>query len=274
MSETTPLSVFEPAGEAKGGLVVIQEIFGVNDHIEDVCRRLAEEGWLAVAPHLFHRSGDPKLGYDAMEEGRSHAQELTADGVMEDVDAAVARIAEAGIPPSRTGIVGFCMGGSVALVTAARRDLGAAVTFYGGGVTEGRFGFGALVDEAPALRARGSGCTATSTPRFRSPASRSCASPPPSPASRPRSSAIPTPATASTATSGRATTSRRRPTPGVGWASGSTTTFVDGLARRRQLTRTRYRREFGSGSRDLHLRFRFVSYVRTQGGTSTDGGHP
>ena len=99
MSETTPLSVFEPAGEAKGGLVVIQEIFGVNDHIEDVCRRLADEGWLAVAPHLFHRSGDPKLGYDAMEDARSHAQELTADGVMEDVDAAVARIAEAGIPP-------------------------------------------------------------------------------------------------------------------------------------------------------------------------------
>ena len=153
MSETTPLSVFEPAGDAKGGLVVIQEIFGVNDHIEDVCRRLADEGWLAVAPHLFHRSGDPKLGYDAMEDARSHAQELTADGVMEDVDAAIARVAEAGIPRSRTGIVGFCMGGSVALVTAARRDLGAAVTFYGGGVTEGRFGFGALVDEAPALKA-------------------------------------------------------------------------------------------------------------------------
>jgi carboxymethylenebutenolidase len=153
MSETTPLSVFEPAGDAKGGLVVIQEIFGVNDHIEDVSRRLADEGWLAVAPHLFHRSGDPKLGYDAMEDARSHAQQLTADGVMEDVDAAVARIAEAGIPPSRTGVVGFCMGGSVALVTAARRDLGAAVTFYGGGVTEGRFGFGALIDEAPGLKA-------------------------------------------------------------------------------------------------------------------------
>jgi carboxymethylenebutenolidase len=152
MSETTPLSVFEPAGDAKGGLVVIQEIFGVNDHIEDVCRRLAAEGWLAVAPHLFHRSGDPKLGYDAMDEGRAHAQELTADGVMEDVDAAIARIADAGIPLTRTGIVGFCMGGSVALVTAVRRELGAAVTFYGGGITEGRFGFGALGDEAPALK--------------------------------------------------------------------------------------------------------------------------
>ncbi len=150
----TPLSVHEPAGDPKGGVVVIQEIFGVNDHIEDVSRRLAAAGWLAVAPHLFHRTGDPKLGYtDDMDEARAHAGKLTAEGILEDVDAAFARTAEAGIPSSRTGIVGFCMGGSVALVIAVHRDVGAAVTFYGGGVTEGRFGFGALVDEAPGLQA-------------------------------------------------------------------------------------------------------------------------
>ena len=153
MTDPTPLSVHEPAGDPKGGIVVIQEIFGVNDHIEDVGRRIAVTGWLSVAPHLFHRTGDPQLDYTDMEEGRAHAGKLTADGVLEDVDAAIARIAEAGIPVSRTGIVGFCMGGSVALVVAARRELGAAVTFYGGGVTEGRFGFGALVDEAPELKA-------------------------------------------------------------------------------------------------------------------------
>jgi carboxymethylenebutenolidase len=149
----TPLSVHEPAGDAKGGVVVVQEIFGVNDHIEDVCRRLAAAGWLAVAPHLFHRTGDPKLGYTDMDEGRAHAGKLTAEGILEDVDAALARVAEAGIAASRTGIVGFCMGGTVALLAAVERDVGAAVTFYGGGVTEGRFGFGALVDEAPGLRA-------------------------------------------------------------------------------------------------------------------------
>jgi carboxymethylenebutenolidase len=149
----TPLSVHEPTGDAKGGVVVIQEIFGVNDHIEDVCRRLAAAGWLAVAPHLFHRTGDPKLGYTDMDEGRAHAGKLTAEGILEDVDAALARVAEAGIAASRTGIVGFCMGGTVALLAAVERDVGAAVTFYGGGVTEGRFGFGALVDEAPGLRA-------------------------------------------------------------------------------------------------------------------------
>jgi carboxymethylenebutenolidase len=153
MSEQTPLSIYEPAGPPKGGVVVVQEAFGVNDHIEDVARRFAAEGWLAVAPHLFHRSGDPKLGYGDFSVVAPHMQALTAEGVLADVDAALDHLAAAGIPLARIGIVGFCMGGTVALVTAARRDVGAAVSFYGGGVTEGRFGFGPLVEEAPRLRA-------------------------------------------------------------------------------------------------------------------------
>ena len=153
MSEETPLSIHEPAGPPKGGIVVVQEAFGVNDHIEDVARRFAAEGWLAVAPHLFHRSGDPKLGYGDMSVVMPHMQALTADGVLADIDAALDHLARAGIPREHTGVVGFCMGGTVALVTAARRDVGAAVSFYGGGVTEGRFGFGPLVEEAKGLRA-------------------------------------------------------------------------------------------------------------------------
>jgi carboxymethylenebutenolidase len=153
MAETTPLSVHAPDGDPKGGVVVIQEIFGVNDHIEDICRRLADAGWLAVAPHLFHRTGDPKLGYTDMDEGRAHAGKMTAEGILADVDAAIARVAEAGIPATRIGIVGFCMGGSVALLVATKRDLGAAVTFYGGGITDERFGFRPQTEEAPELRA-------------------------------------------------------------------------------------------------------------------------
>jgi len=149
----TPLSVHEPAGDPKGGVLVVQEAFGVNDHIQDVCRRVAEAGWLAVAPHLFHRSGDPRLPYDDISQVMPHLRQLTVDGILADVDAAADRIAAAGISPERTGIVGFCMGGTVALAVAARRPLGAAVTFYGGGVTEGRFGFGPLVEEATRLRA-------------------------------------------------------------------------------------------------------------------------
>jgi len=153
MADITPLSVHSPSGTPKGAVVVIQEAFGVNDHIEDVARRFAAEGWLAVAPHLFHRSGDPKLGYSDFGEVMPHMQALTREGVLADVDAAVAEIAKAGIPASKTGIVGFCMGGTVALVVDAHRSLGAAVTFYGGGVKEGRFGFPPLVEEAPRLKA-------------------------------------------------------------------------------------------------------------------------
>src|SRR3989440_3931323 len=153
MSEQTPLSIHEPDGPPKGGIVVIQEAFGVNDHIEDVAGRFAAEGWLAVAPHLFHRTGDPKLGYGDLSVVMPHMQALTADGVLADIDAALDHLVRANIPPERTGVVGFCMGGTITLVTAARRDVGAAVTFYGGGVTEGRFGFPPLVEEATHLRA-------------------------------------------------------------------------------------------------------------------------
>src|ERR1041384_8068976 len=132
----TPLSVFEPSGPAKGALVVVQEAFGVNDHIEDVGRRLAAEGWLAVEPHLFHRTGDPKLGYEDFSQVMPHMQALTADGVIADIDAALAHTAAAGFEPARTGIVGFCMGGTLALIVDTERELGAAVTFYGGGVAE------------------------------------------------------------------------------------------------------------------------------------------
>lgn len=153
MTAQAPLSVREPDGPPKGGIVVVQEAFGVNDHIEDVARRFAAEGWLTVAPHLFHRTGDPKLGYGDMSAVMPHMQALTADGVLADMDAALDHLAQRGIPPERIGVVGFCMGGTVTLVTAARRSVGAAVTFYGGGVTEGRFGFPPLVDEATRLRA-------------------------------------------------------------------------------------------------------------------------
>jgi carboxymethylenebutenolidase len=152
MSET-PLSVHAPTTEPKGGIVVVQEAFGVNDHIEDICRRFAAEGWLAVAPHLFHRSGDPKLGYVDMAPVMEHMGKVTAEDVMVDIDAALAHLAAAGIPLAKTGVVGFCMGGTVAFIVTTNRDVGAGVTFYGGGVNEGRFGFPSMKDAAADLRA-------------------------------------------------------------------------------------------------------------------------
>lgn len=153
MAASTPLSIHRPEGTPTRGVVVVQEAFGVNEHIEDVTGRFAAAGYLAVAPHLFHRTGDPKLGYDDFSLVMPHFKGMTVEQVLEDVDAAIAAIEAEGIDASRIGIVGFCMGGTVALTTGARRDIGAAVTFYGGGVVEGRFGFDPLVEEATRLRA-------------------------------------------------------------------------------------------------------------------------
>ncbi|MCU1358335.1 MAG: carboxymethylenebutenolidase [Acidimicrobiales bacterium] len=153
MTGPTPVSTHQPTTPATGGVIVVQEAFGVNEHIEDIGRRLAAAGWLAVIPHLFHRTGDPQLDYDDIQAVIPHMAELSAEGIAADLDVAEAILTEAGISPARTGAVGFCMGGTVAFATAATRPLGAAVSFYGGGITTGRFGYEPLVDLAPKLQA-------------------------------------------------------------------------------------------------------------------------
>lgn len=130
----------------------MQEAFGVTDHIVDVCNRFAEAGWTAVAPHLFHRQGDPVLAYDDLEHALPLAHGLDGTQMDEDVDAAIASLQAAGIEAQTIAVVGYCMGGSVAFHTAARRRLCAAVTYYGGGLTKGRFGYPAAVDEAALLQ--------------------------------------------------------------------------------------------------------------------------
>jgi carboxymethylenebutenolidase len=149
-----PMPAFEatPAGEAKGGIVVVQEAFGVTTHIEDIARRLAEAGWHAVAPAFFHRQGSPALAYDDFTAVMPLMKELTAEGITTDVVAALDYLESAGFSASNIGVVGFCMGGSVTFYAATLRPLGAAVTFYGGGVGEGRFGLPSLIDQAASLQ--------------------------------------------------------------------------------------------------------------------------
>jgi carboxymethylenebutenolidase len=142
----------EPDGAARGAVIVIQEAFGVNGHIEDVTRRLAHEGYRAVAPHLFYRTGDPVIDYGDYAKILPHFEALSEAGVLGDIDATLDHLRNAGLDPSHTGIVGFCMGGTVTFLTAVRRPLAAAVTFYGGGVAQGRFGMPALVDMGSELQ--------------------------------------------------------------------------------------------------------------------------
>lgn len=141
----------EPDGPAGGAIIVLQEAFGVNDHIEDICRRFAAVGYRAVAPHLFHRTGDPVLDYEDMQSVVGQIMKLRATDISADVDATLDYLAKAGFVAGRTGIIGFCMGGSISFLEATRTRFAAAVSFYGGGISEGRFGIPPLVDLAPGL---------------------------------------------------------------------------------------------------------------------------
>ena len=155
---STPIYEAAESGTPKGGVVVIQEAFGVNDHIKDVAERFAAEGYRAVAPHLFHRTGDPQIPYDDIEAAMEHLNQLTEHGIAEDLDVAYGHLREDGFEDSRIAVVGFCMGGTVTFIEAHARALGAAVTFYGGGIAEGRFGAPALLELAPQLKTPWLGC--------------------------------------------------------------------------------------------------------------------
>jgi carboxymethylenebutenolidase len=122
----------DPAGKPKAGLVVIQEIFGVNHHIRNVCDRFAALGYAAVAPAMFDRAkADVDLGYDkaAMEEGVKLRAAIKLEDSLKDVQAAIDALQPAG----KVGVVGYCWGGSLAFLAAARLSgLACAVGYYGG----------------------------------------------------------------------------------------------------------------------------------------------
>ena len=145
--------VATPQGAAKGAVIVIQEAFGVNDHIQDVTRRFAAEGYLAVAPALFHRAGGGTAPYDDFTQVMPLFEGVSDDGVLADVDATIADLEAHGIERSRIGIVGFCFGGRVTFLVAARRALGAAVGFYGGGIVSASgLGLPPLIGESASLQ--------------------------------------------------------------------------------------------------------------------------
>ena len=128
------LSAFraDPEGTPKGRVVVVQEIFGVNHHIRSVCSRLAALGYSALAPAIFDRLvPNFQTGYspDEVAEARKYIPQLDWSAMALDVDAAVDLLEKDG----PTAVMGFCLGGSVAFVTATRRDgLAAAICYYGG----------------------------------------------------------------------------------------------------------------------------------------------
>ena len=125
----------KPEGKPRGGLVVIQEIWGINNHIQSVTDGFAAEGYLAVAPALFDRV-EPGIimheyNQETMEKGRAAKDKVDEGKALEDIRAAVQEASAAG----KVGVVGYCFGGLMAWLSAARVDgISAAVPYYGGGI--------------------------------------------------------------------------------------------------------------------------------------------
>jgi carboxymethylenebutenolidase len=126
----------DPAGTPRGGLVVIQEIFGVNHHIRAVTDAFAREGYLAIAPAMFDRvRRGVELDYTpaGVAEGRGLRSKVSLAAAMADVAAAVAAASVAG----RVGIVGYCWGGYITWMASAQvAGLACAVPYYGGGILD------------------------------------------------------------------------------------------------------------------------------------------
>jgi carboxymethylenebutenolidase len=126
----------EPAGKPRGGIVVIQEIFGVNSHIKAVADGFAADGYLAIAPAMFDRvQRGFDVGYTPEEiaKGRELRPKIGVEWAMKDAEAAVKAASSAG----KVGIVGYCWGGFVAWMASARiPGLACAVPYYGGGILD------------------------------------------------------------------------------------------------------------------------------------------
>ncbi len=124
----------EPAATPRGGVVIVQEIFGVNAHIRSVADAYATAGYLTVAPALFDRAdAGVELAYDGdgMTRGRALREQISMDAVEADMRAAIEVAAEGG----DVGVVGYCWGGTIAWVAACRlAGVKAAVGYYGGGI--------------------------------------------------------------------------------------------------------------------------------------------
>ena len=124
----------EHAERQRGGVVVVQEIFGVNRHIRSVADRYAEQGYLVLAPALFDRVAPGlEMGYDAksIEEGRATRGKVDNKDAIADIGAAVQWLAGQGL---KVGVVGYCWGGLLTWLSSARLPIAAASSYYGGGI--------------------------------------------------------------------------------------------------------------------------------------------
>lgn len=128
----------EPAGTPRGTIVVIQEIFGINEGIRRKCEHWAELGYLALAPDLFWRLEpgielDPDVP-DQLQQAFDHLQRFDQDQGIADIEAVIREARRRVGGQAKVGCVGYCLGGRLAFMTAARTDVDASVGYYGVGL--------------------------------------------------------------------------------------------------------------------------------------------
>ncbi|MBW4586879.1 dienelactone hydrolase family protein [Aetokthonos hydrillicola Thurmond2011] len=128
------------------GIVVLQEIFGVNSHIRDVTERIAREGYVAIAPPLFQRvAPNFETGYTPqdIEIGRGYAMQTKASEILSDIQLSIDYLKTlTEVKQDKFGCIGFCYGGHVAYLAATLPDIKATASFYGAGITTRTFGGG------------------------------------------------------------------------------------------------------------------------------------
>ena len=136
---TMPVYIAEPAAAGRHpAVIVVMEAFGLNKHIEDVTRRIASEGYVALAPDVYWRSlPDNKVGYDELPKAIGLMQKLDDRKIVADIGAALDFLGKkANVNAARIGITGFCMGGRISFLVAAELPdrIAASAPFYGGGI--------------------------------------------------------------------------------------------------------------------------------------------
>src|SRR5688572_6021459 len=127
-------------GGSYPGIVVLMEAFGLNDHIKKLTERIAQEGYVAIAPDLYHRESERIIPYSDMKKAIGTMNRLQDPKVMDDVGAAIAHLkGQSNVKSGAIGVTGFCMGGRFTYLAAAHhnQDVKAAVCFYGGGIPMG-----------------------------------------------------------------------------------------------------------------------------------------
>src|SRR5918998_2415446 len=105
------LTVAEPVSAIRGGIVVLHEARGVTDSVRGIVHGLAGDGWLSVAPHLYHRDGTDELDDADDAHVQEHVDRLDGEQILADTDTAFGWLADHGIGPDRMGVIGFDIGG-------------------------------------------------------------------------------------------------------------------------------------------------------------------